>query len=163
MAASVRCRQGDERQLRLMNQVSPQIRFERDVLVAPPAEVAGAEIHGVAAMRDRAAAALALHPISRLLGTGLVRLGELVAVAAIGLALYLAYVAPEDGIEFSYSLPLFRGSLLAILLIQLAGGYQVPALRRGVPDIGRVFLAWTLVFALFAVVAFFAKAGDTYS
>lgn len=114
-------------------------------------------------MRDRAAAALALHPISRVLVAGLFRLGELVAVAGIGLTLYLTYVAPEDGIEFSYSLPLIGGSLLAILLIQIAGGYQVPALRRGLPHIGRVFFAWTLVFALFAVIAFLAKAGDTYS
>jgi Undecaprenyl-phosphate glucose phosphotransferase len=110
-----------------------------------------------------AAAHLSRQPISPLLVTGLVRLLEFAVLLAAGAAIYLAYVAPESGLDLWYSAPVFGGPLLAVLLIQIADGYTIPTLRSGVMQLGRVFIAWTLVFALFTMAAFLAKIGDTYS
>jgi Undecaprenyl-phosphate glucose phosphotransferase len=145
-----------------MNVVSSQERF-RLVSVVAPRLAMDEEPNFLADVRERTAAALAGQPIPRVLLVGLGRLVDLAALIASGLALYLAYVAPADGIEYAYAVPVAGAALLAVLFLQFARGYSVSALRRGVPELGRVFVAWTLVFAVMAVVAFLAKVGDNYS
>ena len=95
--------------------------------------------------------------------SGVVRLIDFFAIVLIGTIVYVAYVAPVDGLDASYTLPLILGGVLIIILIQAAGGYAVPALRTHIAQIGRIWIAWTLVFALFAVVAFLTKSGAEFS
>ncbi len=109
------------------------------------------------------AAGLSRSPISPVLVTGFARLIEFAAILLAGVAVYVAYVVPSEGVSRWYAAPLIAGSLLAVFLIQLVDGYSIVAFRRGALQLGRVFLAWTLVFALFAVVAFLAKVGNSYS
>jgi Undecaprenyl-phosphate glucose phosphotransferase len=144
-----------------MNQIDLQstFRIHADAALAPDEF----NEHVLADVRQRAASALARQPVSRVLVAGFARLAELFAISAAGFALYLGYVAPEGGVESAYAWPVLAGSVLAVLFIQLAGGYEVAALRRGLPEIGRAFIAWTVVFAVLAVAAFLAKAGDDYS
>jgi Undecaprenyl-phosphate glucose phosphotransferase len=94
---------------------------------------------------------------------GAARLIEFISVLACGGGIYLFYVAAHDGFDGVYALPIVTGSFLAVLFIEAAKGYAMPALRRWTLTLGRVFLAWTAVFALFAVAAFLAKSGDDYS
>jgi Undecaprenyl-phosphate glucose phosphotransferase len=94
---------------------------------------------------------------------GFARLIEFAAVLVVGALAYLVYVAPQNGIEWQYAIPLFGGSALAILLIQLADGYSMTALRHGGMQLGRIFLAWTFLFALFAVATFVTKQGEAFS
>ncbi|MEJ0096731.1 MAG: undecaprenyl-phosphate glucose phosphotransferase [Bauldia sp.] len=110
-----------------------------------------------------AASSLTAQSISPVLLAGLVRLIEFGAVLVTGIAIYFAYLAPADGIDWWYAMSLAGGSFFAVLIIQLTGGYSIPALRSGGMQLGRVFTAWTLVFAAFAIIAFLAKVGDTYS
>jgi Undecaprenyl-phosphate glucose phosphotransferase len=110
-----------------------------------------------------AAETLAHKPISAVLVSGFARLIEFVAAAFSGLAVYLVYVAPSEGIDPIYAAPLVGGSLLAVILIQASGGYSIGALRGTGPQLGRVFASWTLVFAVVAVGAFLAKTGDSFS
>jgi Undecaprenyl-phosphate glucose phosphotransferase len=102
-------------------------------------------------------------PVSPVVLIGMVRLSELVMIAAIGMTVYMAYVAHEYSFDFYYLLPLLVGSLLTVVMIQAADGYNIANLRTTFSQLGRIFAAWTIVFAFFATVAFFAKMGDYYS
>ncbi len=48
-------------------------------------------------------------------------------------------------------------------MIEAANGYHITAFRSYATQLGRIFAAWTTVFAFFALVLFFLKLGDTYS
>ena len=109
------------------------------------------------------ASSLSSNPISPILLAGFARVIEFTAILVVGAAVYLAYVASNEGLSWLYAPPLVSGAFAAVVMIQLADGYSVVAFRRGGLQLGRVFLAWTTVFVLFAVVAFLGKIGDAYS
>ena len=114
------------------------------------------------AARD-AARGMGRQSLSPVLLAGLVRLIEFAATFLTGVGIYAVYVAPSEGFDGWYTAPIAVGALLVVVIIQLTGGYSIGALRRGFIGLGRMFLAWTAVFALLATVAFLAKLGDTYS
>jgi Undecaprenyl-phosphate glucose phosphotransferase len=62
-----------------------------------------------------------------------------------------------------YAIAILGGSLLFVLLVQLANGYAIAALRRTGPQFGRVVVAWLGVFVLLTVAAFLTKTGHEYS
>jgi Undecaprenyl-phosphate glucose phosphotransferase len=130
---------------------------------AAVAPTAATQNERLSALAREAAVALTHHSISPVLLTGFARLAEFALIAAAGAAIYFGYVVPRDGANIAYTLPILAGSLLTVVFIQLAGAYTVPALRTPIPTIGRVFAAWSVVFAVFAVLAFLAKIGDQYS
>jgi Undecaprenyl-phosphate glucose phosphotransferase len=130
---------------------------------AAAAPSAAAQNERLSALAREAAVTLTHHSISPVLLTGFARLAEFAVIAAAGAAIYFAYVVPRDGADIAYALPILAGSLLTVVFTQLAGAYTVPALRTPIPTIGRVFAAWSVVFAVFAVLAFLAKIGDQYS
>ncbi len=136
-------------------------RAERAGTVESVSDVAGNPTLSVAARL--VAASLSRSPVSPILLAGVARLIEFAAVLLVGAIAYFAYVTPTDGASWWYAVPLVGGSLAAVVMIQFADGYSIVAFRRGALQLGRVFLAWTMVFVLFAVVTFLAKIGDTYS
>jgi Undecaprenyl-phosphate glucose phosphotransferase len=109
------------------------------------------------------ASSLSSSSISPILLAGFARIVEFTAILVAGVAVYLAYVASSEGLAWWYAAPLIGGAALAVVMIQLADGYSVVAFRRGGLQLGRVYLAWTMVLVLFAVAAFLAKVGDSYS
>jgi Undecaprenyl-phosphate glucose phosphotransferase len=118
------------------------------------------------AISDQARAAaktLSRRPMSPILVAALARLVELATAALTGLAVFLLYVRVEDGPHLWYAAPLLGGSALTVLLIQLFHGYTLPALRGVGPLFGRIFIAWTIVFALVAVFVFLGKMGEEFS
>jgi Undecaprenyl-phosphate glucose phosphotransferase len=131
------------------------------VAVAAPAGAAPSSSLSPAARA--AAAKLAYRSLSPVIFTGAARLIEFTVLLAIGAAIYLFYVTPTDGFDWAYAIPLVGGALAAVVIIQAADGYSIGALRGGFLRLGRVFLAWSAVFAIFATVAFLAKSGDVYS
>jgi Undecaprenyl-phosphate glucose phosphotransferase len=110
-----------------------------------------------------AAAALSRKAISPTLVSGSARIVEGVALAAVGLVVHHLYLAPTYGTGSAYLFALGAGSLLAVVLIQMTGGYAIAALKNMRGHFGKIAIAWTLVFAVFAVAAFLAKVGDSYS
>ena len=128
---------------------------------SPRSDEAGSKALSAAARL--VAASLSSSPISPELLAGLARIVEFAALLAVGAVAYVYYIASTDGLSLWYVAPLVGGALMAIVMIQLADGYSIAAFRRGGLQLGRVFLAWTTVFVLFAVVAFLGKIGDTYS
>jgi Undecaprenyl-phosphate glucose phosphotransferase len=109
------------------------------------------------------AASMRRPSMSPVLLAGLIRLLEFGALFLAGAIAYVAYLDPVEGMDWWYLAPLAGGSLIAVLGIQSIRGYSIATLRHGLPDFGRIFLAWTGVFVAFTVVAFMAKLGDTYS
>jgi Undecaprenyl-phosphate glucose phosphotransferase len=106
---------------------------------------------------------LSRRPVSPVLFAGFARIAEFVLLVLAGATAYLLYVAPREGIDLRYAMPLVSGSLAAVFFVQVAHGYGMSAFRASSLRLGRIFLAWAMVFALFAVIGFLAKIGDTYS
>jgi Undecaprenyl-phosphate glucose phosphotransferase len=101
--------------------------------------------------------------LSPVLVSGFARLIEFTLAAFSGFILYAFHVDHEPGLGIWYSTAVLAAALAFVAFIQLTGGYAIAALRSTGPQIGRVYGAWTLVFALLAVAAFLAKMGDTFS
>lgn len=136
-----------------MNQIDPQAAFSNASINQQSATAAGLSVVNTFDLRPEAKAAadrLVARPVSARLLMGLVQLGEFVGLTLIGLVVYRLYVAPEAGVELAYGLPLAAGSISAILLLQVAGCQTVASLQGHLAGLGRVFIAWTLVFAAFA-------------
>ena len=86
--------------------------------------------------------------ISATILEGLVRLGELALTAATGLATYVWFVAPEEGLS---TLPLLSIPLLATLVVLVAQAlscYRVAALRAPARFGLRIGASWFAVFGL---------------
>jgi Undecaprenyl-phosphate glucose phosphotransferase len=94
---------------------------------------------------------------------GTVRIIEFVLTAAIGLAVYLAYVVPIEGFEWRYLGATLGIAVLAMLAFQTADIYQVQAFRGYEKQYFRLASAWSAVFLITMGVTFFAKMGDNYS
>ncbi|MBB5754779.1 undecaprenyl-phosphate glucose phosphotransferase [Prosthecomicrobium pneumaticum] len=92
-----------------------------------------------------------------------VGLAEALALSLCGALLSLARIESTADAGFTYGLPILGGTLFAIAAIRAADGYAMPALRHPVRGLAPAFGAWTLVFAVFAVLAFFLQIGDVYS
>ncbi|WP_296570637.1 undecaprenyl-phosphate glucose phosphotransferase [Phreatobacter sp.] len=95
--------------------------------------------------------------------SGLVRLAEFVIVMALGATIYLGWVFPQHGVQWPSLLGLVGVAALALAAFQAAGLYDVHVFRTHVAQFSRLFFAWTMVFLVAMAIAFFAKAGDSFS
>ncbi|MDO9415985.1 undecaprenyl-phosphate glucose phosphotransferase [Pararhizobium sp.] len=95
--------------------------------------------------------------------TGLLRLFEFSALFAIGYAINAIYVESTAADIFIYLTIMLTGCALAVVFLQLADTYQVPALRSTFRAMPRVLGAWAVAFAVMALMLFFLKNGAHYS
>jgi Undecaprenyl-phosphate glucose phosphotransferase len=148
-----------------MNQHTATRAIDMGSALAIPGSVppVGFDGHALSAEAQVAALALARQSMSRVLVSGFARLIEFSAALVTGLLIYLVYVEPDVGLDAWYSVPLAGASLMTVALIQLAGGYSIAALRGTGPQIGRILLAWTFIFALMSMAAFMGKVGEEFS
>ncbi|WP_394689891.1 undecaprenyl-phosphate glucose phosphotransferase [Hoeflea sp.] len=95
---------------------------------------------------------------------GMLRLVEFGLLLASGFIVYAMYVGfSHTSIQLYYGPAILAGSAFAVLLIQIADGYQVPALRSALRTLPRVLTAWASAFALIAVGTFFLQSGLVFS
>jgi Undecaprenyl-phosphate glucose phosphotransferase len=94
---------------------------------------------------------------------GTVRLIEFFLVAAIGFAVYFAYVVPKVGFAFYYVPSIFGIAVMAMLAFQIADIYQVQAFRGHEKQYMRLASAWSVVLLIAISISFFAKTGDQFS
>jgi len=94
---------------------------------------------------------------------GIVRLIELAITAAIGFAVYAAYVVPVEGFEWHYGAAILAIAGMAMVALQAADVYQVQAFRGHEKQYMRLASAWSIVFLLAISISFFAKAGNDFS
>lgn len=106
--------------------------------------------------------------------TGFVRLIDFLLVTVLGYLIYLIYVRPQEqldglnlenfsGIDARYALIAACGGVLAVIFIQAADGYGIITLREMSRQLGRLLAAWTFVFLVFAITAFFFKQSEALS
>lgn len=95
---------------------------------------------------------------------GTVRLAEFLLLAFCGFLVYALYVGITREATLLYYAPaIFGGSALAVLLIQIGDGYQVPAVRSALKTLPTVLMAWAGAFALIALIAFFLQYSLAFS
>jgi FlaA1/EpsC-like NDP-sugar epimerase len=95
---------------------------------------------------------------------GSLRLAEFALLALTGFVVHALYVGlSSDSTVYLYLPAILIGSTLAVLLIQIADGYQVPALRSALRTLPKVLSAWTIAFAIISVLAFFMQYGLAFS
>ncbi len=93
--------------------------------------------------------------------SGYLRLVELALFALTGLAVYLYYV--DTHLTWEYPALIAGGSILAVLLLEVADTYQIATLREPMRRIGSLVLVWAGTFALMALAGFFLKMADDFS
>src|SRR5712692_3778415 len=94
---------------------------------------------------------------------GFVRIFEFALMAAIGAAVYVAYVVPADGFDWYYPFTVAAMAALAVLVFQAADVYHVQAFRSPGNECTRMLAAWSLLFLIATAIAFFARLGGLYS
>ncbi len=95
--------------------------------------------------------------------TGAVRSADFVTIAAVGIALYFAYVTPIDGFNWRYIAVILGVAAAAVIGFQAADIYDVQIFRKQLRQMTRMISAWIVVFLLFMGVSFFAKLGGAVS
>jgi len=118
---------------------------------------------GLSKEAETAAAALSRHSISRVIVTGAARLSEFALVVITGFAIDVLYVEPATALTWWYAIAILGVAAGYVALMQLAGGYTIPALRRVGPQAGRLLGTWLLAFGILTVVAFLTKVGEDFS
>ena len=129
----------------------------------PGAPVAAKQPGEIGALARQIAGQLREDNYSPNMIVGLLRLFEGIGLALGGLAIYGLYVWPADPTDPTYPAAIVLGSILAILLVQIADAYQVPALRRALATLPRILTAWTAAFAAIALGLFFFKVSEEIS
>ncbi|MGI3127578.1 undecaprenyl-phosphate glucose phosphotransferase [Nitratireductor sp. PBL-C9] len=94
---------------------------------------------------------------------GVMRLVELSMLLLTGIALYFAYVGFSAPLFWHYMTVVGGGSVLAIVIYQFTGCYDMRALRNPSGSMGRIFVAWMATFAALALTGFFLKISDSFS
>ena len=94
---------------------------------------------------------------------GAVRLADLFLLNIVGVALYLAYVAPLKGLSWEYIAAIFGISATAVICFQASDIYEVQVFRGQLRQMTRMISAWAFVFLLFIGASFFAKLGGEVS
>ncbi|AKI01054.1 Undecaprenyl-phosphate glucose phosphotransferase [Hoeflea sp. IMCC20628] len=95
---------------------------------------------------------------------GTLRLAEFALIAITGFVVYALYVGiTQEATLLYYGPAILIGSSLVVLLIQIADGYQVPALRSALKTLPKVLSSWAIAFAVIALVAFFLQYSLAFS
>jgi Undecaprenyl-phosphate glucose phosphotransferase len=94
---------------------------------------------------------------------GMVRMVDFVALSAIGIALYFAYVVPLSGCAWEFLVAIIGVSATAVICFQAADIYQVQLFRGHLRQMTRMISSWTSVILLFIGASFVAKLGSEIS
>ena len=94
---------------------------------------------------------------------GAVRVIDFVALSAIGIALYFAYVVPLSGFAWEFLAAIVGVSATAVICFQAADIYQVQLFRGHLRQMTRMISSWTFVFLLFIGASFIVKLGSEIS
>jgi hypothetical protein len=124
---------------------------------------AAANGHSLSPEAREVAAARAPALFSPIVLAGTVRMAEFALIVLVGLAVYCAYLLPDEGLSWRYVVATFAIALLSMLAFQVADIYQVQAFRGHEKQYMRLASAWSVVFLLVIGVSFFAKAGEMFS
>ena len=147
-----------------MNEIDPSHRFSVGAIRA--FDDGGSNYVGKQGDLNPAARQIAVQyrrdTMSPLMVSGVLRLIEFAIMLAAGLA---AYALHFGTLPFSlrYPVVIFAGSLLAVILLEFAGAYQMSTLRRPLAHLTKLFVMWAGAFAFLALAAFLLKISQEFS
>ncbi len=149
-----------------MSEQDPTVTFNAQSVISSSIAGHSSEPRENVVLNERAqqvAEQFSANAISPTFLTGVIRLIEFCMIFAIGVGVHFWYVVPLDGFWINYVWISLAGAMLGLISLQAVDAYQISSLRTHITQMGRVFGAWTIVFAFFALMAFFAKVGTDYS
>lgn len=144
----------------------PKRTYNAQAVMAASISGTSSQKRGSVRLSERAeqvASQFAQNAVSPLLLATTLRLIEFLAILGIGAGIYFAYVYPNDGFQSQYLFTSLLGAVLGVVALQAVDSYQVSALRTHVRQMGRVLIAWTAVFSILALMAFFLQVSIEYS
>ncbi len=112
---------------------------------------------------EAAAAALSRRSISRAIVSGVVRIGEGVIIAGMGILMVLAVVEPAERYPWPYGLALLGAVTIFAALAQSGGLYSFAPARPLGAQISRIFVIWLSIFATLAVAVFLTRSAPDFS
>ncbi|MEO1746683.1 MAG: undecaprenyl-phosphate glucose phosphotransferase [Pseudomonadota bacterium] len=147
-----------------MNEIDPSARFS-------PSKVkeytAGDELvvkdTPLAPLAERIAAEYRLDTVSPSMVSGLMRLGEIGLITAIGILIMFTYVGVGPIVPWRYVFVSLAGATLYMVFAEILDTYTIRAIRNTTPNIPRIGMAMVAVFSSLALLAFFAKVSEDYS
>ncbi|MEA2984146.1 MAG: hypothetical protein QOD94_400 [Alphaproteobacteria bacterium] len=104
-----------------------------------------------------------LPPYSPVVVAGVARFVEFCLIAAIGFAVYAAYVLPANHWGWHYPIAIFGVAACSILAFQTAGIYRMRSFRSRSRQYARLVAAWLIVFLLLSAGIFLGKLQDEFS
>ena len=102
-------------------------------------------------------------PYSTIVVAGVARFVEFCLIAAIGFAVYAAYVLPANSLGWHYPIAIFGVAACSILAFQTAGIYRMRSFRSRSRQYARLLTAWLIVFLLLSAGIFLGKLQDEFS
>ncbi|WP_420960084.1 undecaprenyl-phosphate glucose phosphotransferase [Brucella sp. IR073] len=150
-----------------MNHIEPNGPFSREAVTRMEGAGSGGGVTAEPVTLNPTASQVAHQyrrdTISPVMVSGLMRIAEFGIVFLSGLAIFLGYVGLQHNLAYIYPLVILCGAILYVLLIEMADGYQIMALRNPINYLGRLVLSWIGVFALLALTGFFLKISEEFS
>jgi Undecaprenyl-phosphate glucose phosphotransferase len=146
-----------------MNEIDPSYRFSADAVRAFDDDGAYAgHSGGLNATARQIAIQYRRDTMSPVMVSGVMRLVEFALMTVVGLSVHIVYLglsslAPRDVTV------VLSGSLLAVILLEFAGAYQMATLRQPLAHASRLLIMWAGAFALLAVAGFLLKVSQEFS
>ena len=102
---------------------------------------------------------------SPIMVSGILRIVEVALLFASGMALFVIYVGLGTELDLALSaIAVATASLIAVIMLEVADCYQLPALTRPASSIAAAsLLVWAGTLALLALTGFFLKIADDFS
>jgi Undecaprenyl-phosphate glucose phosphotransferase len=101
--------------------------------------------------------------MSPIMVIGVVRVLEFVLLALTGVGLWFAYVGWHPELVLHYSVLIIACPAVTVVLLEIAGNYQLPRLQQPLHSIGTCFLVWAGALAVMAAAGFFLKVSVEFS
>ncbi|MBI5112587.1 MAG: undecaprenyl-phosphate glucose phosphotransferase [Rhodovulum sp.] len=101
--------------------------------------------------------------ISPVVLTGIARIVEFALIALSGAAVHAIWIYPTSGFEPMYLAIELAVAAAAVIAFQIVDIYNVQAFRSHVYQLGRLGLAWSVVFLLALALTFFTKTEYSFS
>ncbi|MEQ8401625.1 MAG: undecaprenyl-phosphate glucose phosphotransferase [Roseitalea porphyridii] len=147
-----------------MNEIDPRLRYTPETVRAyqtgDELVIKEGQLNSLAA---RIADEYRRDTISPSMVSGLLRVGEFLALAAISVLIMLVYVGVPQGMLLDYPAAIITGSALYVIFAEVADAYQIRAIRNTMAFFPRVAATWTAAFAVMALTAFFMKTSEDFS
>jgi Undecaprenyl-phosphate glucose phosphotransferase len=146
-----------------MNRMEPPKRFTADAVRKHVGEEDTSQPGQLNETARQIAAQFRRDTTSPIMVSGILRIVEVALLFASGMALFVIYVGLGTGLDWHYPIAVATASLIAVIMLDVADCYQLPAMTRPASSVARIVLVWAGTLAFGAVTGFFLKLADDFS